>query len=81
VRPITDEEKERIWDMHQAGVPKRVVCLPAQLRRSITYDHGPEMSEHVHLSVDTGVEVYFCDPKPSSDGINHKMVRTKYKRA
>ena len=45
------------------ALTKRIVTLPAQLRRSITYDQGPEMSEHVRFSVDTGVEVYFCDPK------------------
>ena len=28
MRPITDEDKERIWDMHQAGVPvKRIARI------------------------------------------------------
>ena len=53
------------------ALTKRIVTLPAQLRRSITYDQGPEMSEHVRFSVDTGVEVYFCDPKsPWQRGTN-----------
>jgi len=26
VRPITDEEKERIWDMHEAGVPVKTIA-------------------------------------------------------
>jgi IS30 family transposase len=53
------------------ALTKRVVTLPAQLRRSITYDQGPEMSQHVRFSVDTGVEVYFCDPKsPWQRGTN-----------
>ena len=53
------------------ALTKRVVTLPAQLRRSITYDQGPEMSEHVRFSVDTGVDVYFCDPKsPWQRGTN-----------
>ena len=53
------------------ALTKRIVTLPAQLRRSITYDQGPEMSEHVRFSVDTGVDVYFCDPKsPWQRGTN-----------
>lgn len=36
--------------------------LPAQLRRSVTWDRGKEMAEHVQFSIDTGVQVYFCDP-------------------
>ena len=53
------------------ALTKRIVTLPAQLRRSITYDQGPEMSEHVRFSVETGVEVYFCDPKsPWQRGTN-----------
>jgi transposase, IS30 family len=53
------------------ALTKRIVTLPAQLRRCITYDQGPEMSEHVRFSVDTGVQVYFCDPKsPSQRGLN-----------
>lgn len=40
----------------------RIVTLPEQLRRSLTWDRGKEMSEHVSFTVDTGVQVYFCDP-------------------
>jgi IS30 family transposase len=36
--------------------------LPATLRRSITWDRGVEMIEHKQFTVDTGVDVYFCDP-------------------
>jgi IS30 family transposase len=42
---------------------KRIVTLPTQLRRSITWDQGPEMAQHVRFTVDTGVQIYFCDPK------------------
>jgi IS30 family transposase len=40
-----------------------ITTLPAQLRRSLTWDQGPEMAEHRRFTVDTGVEVYFCDPR------------------
>jgi IS30 family transposase len=39
-----------------------IVTLPAQLRRSLTWDQGHEMAEHRRFSVESGVEVYFCDP-------------------
>jgi transposase, IS30 family len=39
-----------------------IVTLPASLRRSITWDQGSEMAQHVQFSVDTDVDVYFCDP-------------------
>jgi len=45
------------------AMTKRILTLPAQLRRSITWDQGKEMAEHVRFTVDTGVQVYFCDPK------------------
>ena len=43
------------------AMTKRIITLPAQLRRTLTWDQGPGMSEHVRFTVDTGVQVYFCD--------------------
>jgi IS30 family transposase len=36
--------------------------LPAQLRRSLTWDQGSEMARHAQFSVATDCPVYFCDP-------------------
>jgi transposase, IS30 family len=36
--------------------------LPATLRRTVTWDQGHEMAQHARISVDAGIEVYFCDP-------------------
>ena len=44
------------------ALTSRVQTLPAQLRRSLTWDQGRELAEHVRFTVDTGVAVYFCDP-------------------
>ena len=40
----------------------KIAELPAELVRSITWDQGSEMAEHRRFSIDTGIEVYFCDP-------------------
>jgi IS30 family transposase len=36
--------------------------LPDQLRRTLTWDRGKEMSQHLQFTLDTGVQIYFCDP-------------------
>ena len=41
----------------------RVLTLPEHLRQSITWDQGKEMAQHLQFAVDTGVQIYFCDPK------------------
>jgi transposase, IS30 family len=48
-----------------------ITTLPDQLRRSLTWDQGSEMSQHAQLRIDTGLNVYFCDPhSPWQRGTN-----------
>jgi len=48
-----------------------ITTLPGQLRRSLTWDQGAEMAQHVQLRIDTGLRVYFCDPhSPWQRGTN-----------
>ena len=42
---------------------RSITTLPAQLRRSLTWDQGSEMAEHRRFSVEAGLPVYFCDPR------------------
>ena len=44
------------------ALAERILALPVELRRSLTWDRGSEMAEHVRFTVDTGVQIYFCDP-------------------
>jgi transposase, IS30 family len=36
--------------------------LPEQLRRSVTWDQGKEMTNHARIAEATGLDIYFCDP-------------------
>ena len=47
---------------------KSIGQLPEQLRRSLTWDQGREMKEHLQFTVASGVQVYFCDPEALGSG-------------
>ena len=45
--------------------------LPESMRRSLTWDQGAEMAQHIQLTRDTGMRVFFCDPRsPWQRGTN-----------
>jgi IS30 family transposase len=53
------------------AIASSITTLPEQLRKSLTWDQEAEMTQHARLRIDTGVEIYFCDPhSPWQRGTN-----------
>jgi IS30 family transposase len=45
------------------AIAASITTLPEQLRRSLVWDQGAEMAQHAQLRIDTGLQIYFCDPQ------------------
>jgi len=53
------------------ALAKSMTTLPEQLRRSLTWDRGKELSAHAEFSVETDIPVFFADPQsPWQRGTN-----------
>jgi IS30 family transposase len=50
-------------DAVRVALAATVQQLPEHLWESLTWDQGKEMAQHSQFTIDTGVQVYFCDPK------------------
>ncbi len=50
-------------DVVADALAAKIVELPDQLRRSLTWDQGKEMAAHARFTIDTDIPVYFCDPR------------------
>lgn len=47
----------------EEAIAETIMDLPVHLRRSLTWDQGAEMAQHAQLRIDTGLDIYFCDPQ------------------
>src|SRR3954466_10872178 len=45
------------------AIASTITTLPAELRRSLTWDRGKEMAKHADLTIAAGLDIYFCDPQ------------------
>lgn len=65
--PLTAKDAETVRKTYA----KEIQTLPAELRKTLTYDQGKEMSEHMQFTLSTGMQVYFAHPaSPWERGTN-----------
>ena len=70
--PLPDGNTAESVRTHLAATVQR---LPEHLWKSLTWDQGEEMAQHAQFSIDTGIQVYFCDPKsPWQRGSDEKRI-------
>jgi IS30 family transposase len=66
----------RDMDTVTASLSRTMTRLPEQLRRSLTWDRGMELAGHKNVTANTGLEVYFADPRsPWQRGTNENTNR------
>ncbi len=58
-----------------AALTASMTRLPVQLRKTLTWDRGKELSGHAEFAVDTGTRVFFADPhsprqRPTNENTN-----------
>lgn len=58
-----------------AALTVSLSTLPEQLRKTLTWDRGKELSEHAQLTLDMGTKVFFADPhspwqRPTNENTN-----------
>jgi IS30 family transposase len=58
-----------------AALATSMTQLPEQLRKTLTWDRGKELSSHAQFALDTGTKVFFADPhspwqRPTNENTN-----------
>jgi IS30 family transposase len=55
----------------QEAIVEKMTELPEHLRRSLTWDQGSEMANHLAIAAAADLDIYFCDPhSPWQRGTN-----------
>ena len=52
----------RTADVVAEAMTATIKAFPDTLRRTLTWDQGIEMAAHARISIDAGIDIYFCDP-------------------
>jgi len=82
---IVERSTGYLWLLHlphghtaahvQAAITEQLQHWPAVLKQTITWDRGKEMAGHHQITIDTGMKIYFADPRspwqrPGNENIN-----------
>ena len=61
-------------DRVRQAITDALECIPAGLRRTLTWDQGKELAQHQQITAATSTDVFFCDPhSPWQRGSNENM--------
>jgi IS30 family transposase len=68
--------KDKKSDTVVSALIKQAQTLPVELYKSLTWDRGSEMTNHQKFTLETNIQVYFCDPRsPWQRGSNENTNR------
>ena len=75
--PLAGRGAEAVRD----AITAQITTLPEQLRRSLTWDQGAEMTQHAQITIESGLQVYLNPPNPpQSTTPRPSMIRSSRER-